>query len=78
MSLVKEKRGSDVTPVGWVLEKVLSACVARGARKRCGSLHEEVSLFEFTTGGGPPSGTFAAKNRLTEKVEHGGDATMAA
>eukprot|EP00965_Chrysotila_dentata_P172926 5707109-Pleurochrysis_carterae.AAC.1 len=31
------------------------------------------------TGGGPPSGAFLeAKKRLTEKVEQGGDATMAA
>eukprot|EP00965_Chrysotila_dentata_P238394 6202467-Pleurochrysis_carterae.AAC.2 len=30
------------------------------------------------TGGGPPSGTSPAKNRLTENVEHGGEATMAA
>eukprot|EP00965_Chrysotila_dentata_P205518 6183000-Pleurochrysis_carterae.AAC.3 len=30
------------------------------------------------TGGGPPSGTSAVKNRLTENVEHGGEATIAA
>eukprot|EP00965_Chrysotila_dentata_P004067 131586-Pleurochrysis_carterae.AAC.1 len=30
------------------------------------------------TGGGPPSGTLPAKKRLTENVEHGGDATIAA
>eukprot|EP00965_Chrysotila_dentata_P046480 1544868-Pleurochrysis_carterae.AAC.1 len=30
------------------------------------------------TGGGPPSGTSPVKRRLTENVEHGGEATMAA
>eukprot|EP00965_Chrysotila_dentata_P212933 6187332-Pleurochrysis_carterae.AAC.2 len=30
------------------------------------------------TGGGPPSGTSASKKRLTEKVEQGGDAIIAA
>eukprot|EP00965_Chrysotila_dentata_P087716 2896182-Pleurochrysis_carterae.AAC.2 len=30
------------------------------------------------TGGGPPSGTCAENNRLTENVEQGGDAMMAA
>eukprot|EP00965_Chrysotila_dentata_P170299 5621148-Pleurochrysis_carterae.AAC.1 len=29
------------------------------------------------TGGGPPSGTLPAKKRLTEIVEHGGEATIA-
>eukprot|EP00965_Chrysotila_dentata_P172233 5683655-Pleurochrysis_carterae.AAC.5 len=35
-------------------------------------------LFRSRTGGGPPSGASPVKNRLTEKVEHGGEATMAA
>eukprot|EP00965_Chrysotila_dentata_P136059 4498429-Pleurochrysis_carterae.AAC.2 len=30
------------------------------------------------TGGGPPSGTLASKERLTENVEQGGDAIIAA
>eukprot|EP00965_Chrysotila_dentata_P000567 18540-Pleurochrysis_carterae.AAC.3 len=30
------------------------------------------------TSGGPPSGTSPVKNRLTEKVEQGGEATTAA
>eukprot|EP00965_Chrysotila_dentata_P214535 6188247-Pleurochrysis_carterae.AAC.2 len=35
-------------------------------------------LSRSRTGGGPPSGALATKNLLTEKVEHGGEATMAA
>eukprot|EP00965_Chrysotila_dentata_P136358 4509437-Pleurochrysis_carterae.AAC.2 len=43
-----------------------------------GTSGSPVMLARSRTGGGPPSGTSPAKKRLTENVEHGGEATMAA
>eukprot|EP00965_Chrysotila_dentata_P044148 1467425-Pleurochrysis_carterae.AAC.1 len=54
---------------------------ACSSSRRCegGTLARPVMFSWSRTGGGPPSGAFlAAKKRLAEKVEHGGDATMAA
>eukprot|EP00965_Chrysotila_dentata_P211207 6186341-Pleurochrysis_carterae.AAC.1 len=43
-----------------------------------GTFGSPMMWFRSRTGGGPPSGTSPAKNRLTENVEQGGEATMAA
>eukprot|EP00965_Chrysotila_dentata_P005113 167600-Pleurochrysis_carterae.AAC.4 len=44
-----------------------------------GGMSASPMMFERSrTGGGPPSETFAEKNRLTENVEHGGEAMTAA
>eukprot|EP00965_Chrysotila_dentata_P106370 3513450-Pleurochrysis_carterae.AAC.1 len=54
---------------------------ACSSSRRCeaGTVANPMMFSRSRTGGGPPSGaSLAVKKRLTEKVEHGGDATTAA
>eukprot|EP00965_Chrysotila_dentata_P248605 6208433-Pleurochrysis_carterae.AAC.3 len=52
--------------------------VTLSARREEGTSGRPMMCSRSRTGGGPPSGTSASKKRLTEKVEHGGDAMIAA
>eukprot|EP00965_Chrysotila_dentata_P007219 234496-Pleurochrysis_carterae.AAC.1 len=82
MPSMQEQWRCDVTPVGWVLEKIFGACVAARTEdsRWCteGTSDSPMMCSRSRTGGGPPSGTLALKKRLTENVEQGGDAMIAA
>eukprot|EP00965_Chrysotila_dentata_P070386 2325791-Pleurochrysis_carterae.AAC.1 len=52
----------------------VTPCAQRG----CWLAVVRVGVRASRTGGGPPSGTLALKKRLTENVEQGGDAMIAA
>eukprot|EP00965_Chrysotila_dentata_P056730 1882316-Pleurochrysis_carterae.AAC.1 len=56
--------------------RILACCSSRWCTG--GISGSPVMWSRSRTGGGPPSGTLALKKRLTENVEQGGDAMIAA
>eukprot|EP00965_Chrysotila_dentata_P217839 6190249-Pleurochrysis_carterae.AAC.2 len=77
---VQINRRGEMSTVRWVLDDVFTTGVASGASRECcgGTFGRPRMCSRSRTGGGPPSdAAFDAKKREIEKVEQGGEATMA-